>query len=54
MDYIKLTSQLVGVISMPLVVYFLKGILEEFKELKKNLHEMDIRVTKVEILTTKK
>ncbi len=53
MQSIQTLSALVGVISMPLVVYFLRGILEEFKELKKAVHEIDKRVTKVEFITTK-
>lgn len=47
-------SRIAMIVGFPMIVYFLRGILEEFKEVKKAVIELDKRVTIIEITTVKK
>ncbi len=53
-EELVIISRIVMIIGFPLIVYFLRGILEEFKEVKKAVQDLDKRVTVIEVTTTKK
>ena len=54
MNELFVLSRISMIAGFPIIVYFLKGILDEFKEVKKAVIELDKRVTVIEITTIKK